>query len=352
MEVVGQTILLRICLGVYACHMVSIVFWFSSAVLELRRQRGMKREGAAARPTGLEYWVVRLFLCYVITDAIRGADGMFDNPHDGTVRSIWGMTPMGVRLFSWWLRDACLFLSLAYIHEFNLGWAQIVLDRSSRKLIAFLRGSSFLAIAGLAVCFYNLVATNRQTWQIYAALVLFPVNAVSAIVCARIFWDLMPQIKDLRLRSDDQALEAIATRTQTVSGLIMFVNVVILTVFPVLCVQKILHQSSSSPLVPNQGVDSWIGGACLPMITNLPHESPSTMPSPALEIVEVMIGWFALCTWWPTQGYRMVSQGQKGGDSFASHVAIGLDLRENMVAERRESGDEIYAAHSGHLKGE
>jgi hypothetical protein len=312
----------------------------------------MMKDKAGARPTGLEYWVFRLFLCYVITDAVRGADGMFDNPQDGTVRSVWGITPMSVRLFSWWLRDACLFLSLAYIHEFNLGWTQIVLDRASKKLIVFLRGSSFVAVAGLAVCFYNLLASNRQTWQIYSVLMIFPINAVSTMVCARIFWDLMPQIKDLRLRSDGQALEAIAMRTQTVSGLIMLINVVILTVFPALLISKILHQSSSSPLVPNQGVDSWIGGAYLPMITDIPHESQKVKPSPALEIVEVMVGWFALLCWWPTQGYRMMSCGQTGGDSFASHVTIGLDLRENMVVQRRENGDEIFAAHSEHLKGE
>jgi hypothetical protein len=312
----------------------------------------MMKDKAGARPTGLEYWVFRLFLCYVITDAVRGADGMFDNPQDGTVRSVWGITPMSVRLFSWWLRDACLFLSLAYIHEFNLGWTQIVLDRASKKLIVFLRGSSFVAVAGLAVCFYNLLATNRQTWQIYSALMLLPINAVSLIICARIVWDLMPQIKDLRLRSDGQALEAIATRTLTVSGLIMFVNVVILTVFPALCMQKILHQSSSSPLVPNQGVDSWIGGAYLPMITDIPHESQHVVPSPALEIVEIMIGWFALCIWCPTQGYRMVSCGQTRVNSFASHVTIGLDLRENLVFQRRESEDQILTAHLGHMKGE
>merc|ERR1712166_1374914 len=80
MEIVGQATMIRACLGVYATHMISIVLWLSLCILALRRQRRMKLEVVGAKPTEWEYYGIRLCLCYVLADAVRGVDGMFDNP--------------------------------------------------------------------------------------------------------------------------------------------------------------------------------------------------------------------------------------------------------------------------------
>merc|ERR1712216_930679 len=127
MDLCGQTPLIIVGLFVYAVHMISIPIWFQRGIAELQRQRRMMHNDSKARPMQWEYWVVRLFLGYVLADAIRGLDGMCDNQIDGTVRSVWGITRMDVRFFFWWLRDAFLFLTMACVLEFNIKWASIML---------------------------------------------------------------------------------------------------------------------------------------------------------------------------------------------------------------------------------
>lgn len=329
MEILSQAILIVVCMCIYATHMISIPLLMSMALLEFRRQRQMATDEFAAKPTEWEYFGVRLFLAFLLADVARGIDGGFDNAEDGTLRSVWGLTRMDVRFFAWWIRDACLFRGLVHCHEFYTGWAEIVLRRApSRMIMHTLRICAGFAVLGLAVSFYNLLATNRQFWQIIAALMIFPVNAVSAFVSARLLWDLLPQIKQLRIRRDGHAVELMASRAQTVFGLILFFNAIILTVFPCLCVQKIVYTPLSSPLVPNQRVDVWVGDSRLPSILDLPQEAPSIWPSPALEIVEVALGWFFLSTWWPSYGYN--AKGQKVEGSFISHITIGKHMLGNI----------------------
>ena len=122
MEIFGQATLIHVCLGVYTIHMISIPILMSLGVIELHKQRRMLSDEFAVKPTKWEYWGVRFFLGFVLADAVRGYDGLFDNEQDGTVRSVWSLNPCSVRFFAWWFRDTCLFIAsyIPYVRKIKL----------------------------------------------------------------------------------------------------------------------------------------------------------------------------------------------------------------------------------------
>jgi len=284
----GQATMIRICLCLYGIHMSSIPVLLYVSIAEIRRQKSV------AKLTEWEYWGVRLFLGYLLADALRGVDGMFDNPSDGTVRSVWGWMRLDLRLTAWWFRDACLFCALSLCLQYYTSWAEQVLQvaASSKRLVFILKCCACMAVAGLSVGFYLILATNRQLTQIISVSMIFPVNLASAFITARLIWYVLPEIQ---LRRQDLQVET--ARARQVSCLILSFNVIILTVMPSLCMHKLLTQPLSSPMAPNRGIDSWIGEAHLPSILDLQRESPELSPSPAMEVVEVALAWFFLMTW-------------------------------------------------------
>jgi len=174
---------------------------------------------------------------------------------------------------------------------------------------------------------------------------VLPINAVFASVEAWLMWVVIPKILQSNLCPDGQVhVHAFASRVQRSCLLCFIFNCIILTVFPFLGVKKFVFDDAwTAPMVPYQGVNVWIGNLPAPSILDIPQEAKYITPSPALEAVEVALGWFFLFTWWPAQWCSVSGQKVKG--SFISDRTIGIHMRQCIL-----EGDEIPNESAARLK--
>lgn len=99
-------------------------------------------------------------------------------------------------------------------------------------------------------------------------------------------------------------------------------HTIMLISFPVLIYQKVTF--GRTPLVAHLPVGSWIGSTYLNTITELPDALPRRHPNPALEIVEITMGWFCLSLWWPLKGCGRVV----GTNGYVTAEKIGTRLSD------------------------
>ncbi|CAE7889565.1 Ankrd23 [Symbiodinium microadriaticum] len=313
-----QHLSIRICLVTYVVHMGSLVCWFLAAV------RGWCRSSkAGTAPSEYEYWVVRLFLIMAVADFARGVDGLSDTFEDGSFVSVWGSVNISGRFFAWWLRDLLGFQILLLFHSFTVRWSHTALELPMpRLLMTMVRFACATATIGFGTGLCGALVTNKQIWQVVCMVSVLPYNAVSCFMCGRHLWRILPQLAN---GSDPESGDLLA-RSRTTATRMLVAHAIMLSAFPALIHQKVMI--GQNPLIAHLPVGTWIGSTLLPVITDVPVLYPGKHPSPALEIVEITMGWFCLSLWWPVVG-----------------CGSGADDGKFVVAET--IGSRMRAAHRG-----
>jgi len=107
--------------------------------------------------------------------------------------------------------------------------------------------------------------------------------------------------------------------------ILIVAHTIMLIAFPVLIYQKITF--GRTPLVAHLPIGSWLGSTYLKPITELPDTLPRKHPNPALEIVEITMGWLCFSLWWPLKGCG------RGFGTNAHVIAERLGTRLSDIVE-------------------
>jgi len=319
-----QAILVGFSYTLYAVHITSVPLWLWACFRELHLQSQMAHSAEGKRPTAWEYFAARFFLVYAIADAVRNADMAVEND-DAVYRSVWGIGTMGLRLAAWWIRDAACFSGVAVWLHFTVGWTHEALGHTlPRGLIFGLLTACLVVVLGLAICFYWVLATNRQAWIVASALTIVPLNVVMAVVNVRLLWSVFPTLQRLAKEASNTQAATIVFQSWSSAWVMLFFNISFLTIFPVICADKIRRGAYNQSVVMDFPFDTWVGGASLPTLAGLP-EGVSTIPIP--EVLELMLGWLNLITCvLASRGYA-TSSTPRTASPYIDYTTLGTDLR-------------------------
>lgn len=292
--------------------MASLPFWLCASLGALRKQR----QKGAGLPTEGEFFGVRLLLIYAVADFVRGLDLCFDGT-DGACRAVWGVVPLGLRLAAWALRDVALLGAIGLNIEFILGWTYAALGwRHPAMERLQVRLGFAITLCGICGSLWGLAATNRQSWQAVAALFVVLLNVVWARANLLLLRHALPELemrhRNLSLgcvlgmlaESDAPASKGAAAtapvawasaqvaEARLTARLVLIANLFILVVFPALALDRLLVKGAHSrPFIQDVPLGAWVGGAVAPRLDDLPRDISL---NPALELVELLIGWLQL----------------------------------------------------------
>jgi len=295
----------------YGVHMASLPFWLYASLGALRKQR----QRGAGLPTEGEFFGVRLLLIYALSDFVRGLDLCFDGT-DGACRAVWGVVPLSLRLGAWALRDVALLGAIGLNIEFILGWTYAALGwRHPAKERLLVRLGFAITLCGLCGSLWGLAATNRQSWQSAAALFVVLLNAVWARANMLLLRHSLPELemrhRNLSLgsvvgvlaESDAPARNGLVATAPVVwaaaqvaearltARLVLTANLFILVVFPIIASDRLMKGAHNRPFIQGAPLGAWVGGAVAPRLEDLPL---GISLIPALEMVELLIGWLQL----------------------------------------------------------
>mmetsp|Transcript_65155 Transcript_65155/g.182196 ORF Transcript_65155/g.182196 Transcript_65155/m.182196 type:complete len:372 (-) Transcript_65155:16-1131(-) len=304
----------RMAYGIWWIHMVSLLIWAATSFWACWRQRRMKALVGAAPskavlPTEVELYTIRFLAAYVVFDILRAFDPCFDST-DGVCRSIFGITPLGLRLACWGLRDVMLLWAITAVMVFYVGWTHKALGwPEPRRLKRFLWAALVVAMAGLLGSFAAMVFTNRQSYQALAMVFVVLLNVVWAAANRFLVRQVVPGLEAALMAKATGAADVDAQSGKKEDGepkaspwllsaisevrmgghLLYTANIALLCTFPLLAVERlVLKGAHAMPLIPHAPLDQWVGNATAPLIS----EKPLGMNlNPALEIVEILIGW-------------------------------------------------------------
>eukprot|EP00930_Biecheleria_cincta_P050229 TRINITY_DN35402_c0_g1_i1.p1 TRINITY_DN35402_c0_g1~~TRINITY_DN35402_c0_g1_i1.p1 ORF type:complete len:329 (+),score=31.24 TRINITY_DN35402_c0_g1_i1:102-1088(+) len=314
---VSQRFWITVCVTTYAVHMMSIPFWLLVSGRSLYKQRC---KGGASE---YEYWAVRLYFVMAIADGVRGVDGLFDTLEDGSFVSVWGRATIGARFVAWWIRDLLGFLIILIFHEFTSKWTRTALGISQCwRSIYTIRCAFVAATIGFAVSLYGVLRTNLQVWQAFCMLAVLPYNAVSCFMCGQHLWGTMPR---LSMDRNNTEMASFVGKSRRTAMLLFVCHAIMLSAFPLLILQKVAI--GQNPLVAHLPTGSWLGSTYLKVITDLPEMLPQRSPSPALEIVEISMGWLSLFLWWPLDTTKGSMTSGKCNDQYVAAETIGRRLQ-------------------------
>lgn len=280
---------------VYFLYMASVPLWLAACALEMYWHTSRKL------PTAFQYMSVRIFLFYVVMDSLRIIDLCFATDAqftDGICRSIWSVQPLWLRALAWWARDMAMLGGLACLLQFALQWTHTALGRPlpHRKLF-WLRLAIGLVMLEMSVCAACLLASNRFIWMFGLLLGVIGMNFVSSSISADLLWTILPEVRQKLGKGAEVGTLASAVISQAtlVSWTSLALAAVVLGVFLPLSFTRLLDGALEWSLIPGVPQGKWIGNSYFPQLSRMPSDAPTVMPNPAIELVELTIGWF-LCT--------------------------------------------------------
>lgn len=216
---------------------------------------------------------------------------------DGICRSVWGMQPLWLRASAWWLRDMVMLGGIAYLFDFTIHWAYASLDRKPQQLLlVWLRAGTLLVMLEMSICTVCLLMNNEFKWMYGILIGVIGLNAVSSSISIVLIWSILPDVKT-KLRSattDGMLCNSLVFEATFISKMILLLAVLVLGVFIPLSLTRLLDGAWGWSLVPGVPQGTWIGNTRFPPLARLPVEAPSVLPNPAVEFVELALGW-SLC---------------------------------------------------------
>lgn len=308
------------------------------------RVHKLMRNSAAVLPTEWEFFGVRLMALYAMADAVRGMDLCFDAT-DGACRAVWGVVPITIRLAAWCFRDTVLLVAVALYLDYSLGWAIVATGGKVHWIVKLLlRGVVGFVLAGLSIGFYALAMTNLLDWQVAIVLLVVTLNMIWAPTSWKLLHDIFPRVTQHFAREGRQFpkwAEAALVEARLGSRLVLAANCGILLVFPCLIYARFVTGGlRGRPLIPAVPIGEWVGWNTLsPLLSDLPAD---VILNPALEVVELGIGWaqLAYCirlVMKPAADY--VPWGPSGmpppSCGFVDRDTVGKAMREATVGVRK-----------------
>uniref|UniRef100_A0A7S1WUF4 Uncharacterized protein n=1 Tax=Alexandrium catenella TaxID=2925 RepID=A0A7S1WUF4_ALECA len=123
---------------------------------------------------------------------------------------------------------------------------------------------------------------------------------------------------------------ATVAEARLVARLVLAANAFILALFPLIAIDKlILKGAYRLPFVQKFPLGSWVAGAAMPRLAELPLD---TSLNPSLEVVELLIGWlqwvYVLQTARKPSSARPPAWLQEPGRGFVGSLALGGGMRE------------------------
>mmetsp|Transcript_56285 Transcript_56285/g.163216 ORF Transcript_56285/g.163216 Transcript_56285/m.163216 type:complete len:369 (+) Transcript_56285:87-1193(+) len=304
--------------GIWWFHMASFVVWGTTSIWACLRQQRMKKlasvpSSKVSLPTEVEVYSIRFLAAYLLFDVLRAFDPCFDST-DGVCRSIFGITPLGLRLTCWGLRDIMLLGAITRVMVFYVGWTHKALGwPEPRRLQRLLWVALFVAICGLLGSFAAMTLTNRQSFQALAILFIVLLNLVWAGMNRFLVRHVVPGLEaaldagakgisvgdgaDKAADSETSPwLQSAVAEVRLGTHLLYTANVALLCLFPCIAVERlVLKGAHTMPLIPHAPLDQWVGNATAPLISEKPL---GLALNPALEIVEILIGWLQWVYTW------------------------------------------------------
>ena len=204
---------------------------------------------------------------------------------DGICRSAWGIQPLWQRAMAWWARDMVMLLGLAYFLDFSMRWTHSALGvQVPRAELNCLRTVVAIVMLEMSLCAIGLLASNSFAWMFGLLIGVIGMNAVATFFAKRLLWDLLPSVQKLHATT----AAGVIAEAQLASMGIVCLAVAVLGVFLPLSFLRLLDGALTWRLIPHLPHGSWIGSTVFPVLTSVPAE---VLPNPAVEAVELSIGW-------------------------------------------------------------
>jgi len=280
----SQQFLIRTCWRLYYVYLMSPPIWLLACASEARAQRLRKV------PHAWEHVRVRLFALYASLDIIRSLDLCFATDAqltDGICRSVWGSQLLWLRALAWWARDMIMLMGLAYFLDFSLSWLHAALGQQApRQRLLRLKLAVAAVMAEMSFCAVQLLLSNRFAWMFALVLGVVGLNMVSGTVAWQVL-SLLPRVSS----SGSNCMAPLIWEARLASKSILGLAALVLGVFLPLCFTRLLDGALGWSLIPSLPQGSWIGHTQFPVMETMGKEAPEVMPNPAVEAVELCIGW-------------------------------------------------------------